>query len=220
MSVAKNALYTRGFAAVGISVACMLTAACLAAGATCGQTAYASEMESQSQAASAQSSQNASYLYAVRDSETNLWGFVDAAGTQVIPCQFESLGSLPGQSPSLVTTYSPNNGTKSYFPDFGCAYDLPGGVMNDDPFPAQDPDTEKWGYIDKSGEWAIEPEYEQARMFSDGLGLVYSEDKGAGFVNVQGELVVSGYIAATSFSDGVAFVSGKLDDEKKRHQAQ
>ena len=82
-----------------------------------------------------------------------------------------------------MTTYSPNNGTKSYFPDFGCAYDLPGGVMNDDPFPAQDPDTEKWGYIDKSGEWAIEPEYEQARMFSDGLGLVYSEDKGAGFVN-------------------------------------
>lgn len=139
MSVAKNALYTRGFAAVGISVACMLTAACLAAGATCGQTAYASEMESQSQAASAQSSQNTSYLYAVRDSETNLWGFVDAAGTQAIPCQFESLGSLPGQSPSLVTTYSPNNGTKSYFPDFGCAYDLPGGVMNDDPFPAQDP---------------------------------------------------------------------------------
>ena len=80
MSVAKNALYTRGFAAVGISVACMLTAACLAAGATCGQTAYASEMESQSQAASTQSSQNASYLYAVRDSETNLWGFCRCGG--------------------------------------------------------------------------------------------------------------------------------------------
>lgn len=185
MNVAKNALYTRGFAAVGISVACMLAAACLAAGVPCNQVAYASETESQSQTANAQNAQSSSYLYAVRDSETNLWGFVDAAGTQVIPCQFESLGSLPGQSPSLVTTYSPNNGTKSYFPDFGCAYDLPGGVMNDDPFPAQDPDTEKWGYIDKSGEWAIEPEYEQARMFSDGLGLVYSEDKGAGFVNAK-----------------------------------
>lgn len=152
MSVAKNALHARGFAAAGISVACVLTAACLTAGVTCSQAAYASEVESQSQAASAQNARNASYLYAVRDSETNLWGFVDAAGTQVIPCQFESLGSLPGQSPSLVTTYSPNNGTKSYFPDFGCAYDLPGGVMNDDLFPAQDPDTEKWGYIDKSGE--------------------------------------------------------------------
>ena len=86
MGVVKNVLRTRGFAAAGISVACVLTAACLAAGATCGQTAYASEMESQSQTASAQSSQNASYLYAVRDSETNLWGFVDAAGMQVIPC--------------------------------------------------------------------------------------------------------------------------------------
>lgn len=31
MDVAKNALRTRGFAAAGISVACMLTAACLAA---------------------------------------------------------------------------------------------------------------------------------------------------------------------------------------------
>lgn len=139
MSVAKNALYTRGFAAVGISVACMLAAACLAAGVPCNQVAYASETESQSQTANAQNAQSSGYLYAVQDSETGLWGFVDAAGTQVIPCQFESLGSLPGQSPSLVTTYSPNNGTKSYFPDFGCAYDLPGGVMNDDPFPAQDP---------------------------------------------------------------------------------
>lgn len=118
MSVAKNALHARGFAAAGISVACVLTAACLTAGVTCSQAAYASEVESQSQAASAQNARNVSYLYAVRDSETNLWGFVDAAGTQVIPCQFESLGSLPGQSPSLVTTYSPNNGTKSYFPDF------------------------------------------------------------------------------------------------------
>lgn len=116
MSVAKNALYTRGFAAVGISVACMLAAACLAAGVPCNQVAYASETESQSQTANAQNAQSSSYLYAVRDSETNLWGFVDAAGTQVIPCQFESLGSLPGQSPSLVTTYSSNNGTKSYSP--------------------------------------------------------------------------------------------------------
>ena len=110
MDVAKNALRIRGFAAAGISVACMLAAACLAAGVPCNQVAYASETESQSQTANAQNAQSSSYLYAVRDSETNLWGFVDAAGTQVIPCQFESLGSLPGQSPSLVTTYSPNNG--------------------------------------------------------------------------------------------------------------
>lgn len=54
MSVAKNALHARGFAAAGISVACMLAAACLAAGAPCNQVAYASETESQSQTANAQ----------------------------------------------------------------------------------------------------------------------------------------------------------------------
>ena len=80
MSVAKNALYTRGFAAVGISVACMLTAACLAAGATCGQTAYASEMESQSQAASAQKFAKCQLFICGARFRNDLWGFVDAAG--------------------------------------------------------------------------------------------------------------------------------------------
>lgn len=46
MDVAKNALRIRGFAAAGISVACMLAAACLAAGVPCNQVAYASETES------------------------------------------------------------------------------------------------------------------------------------------------------------------------------
>lgn len=54
MGVVKNVLRTRGFAAAGISVACMLAAACLAAGVPCNQVAYASETESQSQTANAQ----------------------------------------------------------------------------------------------------------------------------------------------------------------------
>lgn len=99
-------------------------------------------------------------------------------------------------------------------PNYKAVSDLPGGVMGDDPFPVYDSDTEKWGYIDKSGEWVIEPEYDDACVFSDGLGLVHSEDKGVGFVNAQGELVMSGYTGATSFSEGVAFVWGKPDDEK------
>lgn len=203
MGVVKNALRTRGFAAAGISVACMLAAACLAAGVPCNQVAYASETESQSQTANAQNAQSSGYLYAVQDSETDLWGFVDAAGTQVIPCQFDGIGSVPGEPPQLMITDDSRN------PNYKAVSDLPGGVMGDDPFPVYDSDTEKWGYIDKSGEWVIEPEYDDACVFSDGLGLVHSEDKGVGFVNAQGELVVSGYIAATSFSEGVAFVWGQ-----------
>ena len=208
MDVAKNALRIRGFAAAGISVACMLAAACLAAGVPCNQVAYASETESQSQTANAQNAQSSGYLYAVQDSETGLWGFVDAAGTQVIPCQFDGIGSVPGEPPQLMITDDSRN------PNYKAVSDLPGGVMGDDPFPMYDSDTEKWGYIDKSGEWVIEPEYDDACVFSDGLGLVRSEDKGVGFVNAQGELVMSGYTGATSFSEGVAFVWGKPDDEK------
>ena len=58
---------------------------------------------------------------------------------------------------------------KAYFPDFGCAYDLPGGVMNDDPFPAQDPDTEKWGYIDKSANGLSSPNTSKRACSAMGL---------------------------------------------------
>lgn len=214
MDVSKSALRTRGLAGGSVFAACALAASCFAAGVVPGQAAYAAQTGAQSQAASSQQAQSGSYLYAVQDSKTNLWGFVDATGSQAIPCEFESLGSMPGQSPDLVTKYTSSKNAVSYFPDFGSSYDLPGGVMGDDPFPAQDADTGKWGYIDNSGAWVVEPEYEEARVFSDGLGLVYSKDKGAGFVNATGELAISGFTAATSFSDGVAFVSGKSDDDK------
>lgn len=115
---------------------------------------------------------------------------------------------MPGEPPQLMITDDSRN------PNYKAVSDLPGWRDGRRPFPVYDSDTEKWGYIDKSGEWVIEPEYDDACVFSDGLGLVHSEDKGVGFVNAQGELVMSGYTGATSFSEGVAFVWGKPDDEK------
>lgn len=216
MSSATRAMRARAGAAaiVSISAACVLAVASFAmSGIWPDQPAYAAGEESQASGAQSTESHDG-YLYAVRDKETNLWGFVDVQGAQIIPCQFKSLGSLPGEAPSLETGYSSGKSVTTYFPGYVNSYDLPGGVMADEPFPAQDADTGKWGYINRSGVWVVEPSYEEARVFSDGLGLVYSEEKGAGFVNAQGELVISGFIAATSFTDDVAFVSGKPDDEK------
>ena len=215
MSLATKTLRTRASTViVGVSVACALAAISFSIGGMLSdQPAYAASEESQaSDARSAETSDG--YLYAVHDKETNLWGFIDAQGAQVIPCQFESLGSLPGEAPHLETSYSDSKAATAYFPGYVNSFDLPGGVMADDPFPAQDADTKKWGYIDRTGAWVIDPVYEEARVFSDGLGLVYSKEKSAGFVNAQGELVISGFTAATSFTDGVAFVAGKPDDEK------
>ena len=118
MGVAKCCAYAVLQLLAFLLHACSLQPA-LAAGVPCNQVAYASETESQSQTANAQNAQSSSYLYAVRDSETNLWGFVDAAGTQVIPMPVRAtLKFCRGNRPVLVTTYSPNNGQSPHFPRF------------------------------------------------------------------------------------------------------
>lgn len=38
--------------------------------------------------------------------------------------------------------------------------------------PAQDVATKKWGYLNEVGEWAIQPQFDSARSFSDGLACV------------------------------------------------
>lgn len=89
----------------------------------------------------------------------------------------------------------------------------------------------KYGYIDKNGEMLIKPQYEAARGFSEGLALVFDEDKrsiinvvvdslvkgensSAKFINKKGETVIdmSKYYNATQFYNGVSFV---FDGEKK-----
>ena len=65
----------------------------------------------------------------------------------------------------------------------------------------------KWGYIDKSGDFVINPQYMQAEYFNDGLALVQDADGEFGYINEQGSYVISPrYVRGTSFSDGVAFV--------------
>jgi len=69
----------------------------------------------------------------------------------------------------------------------------------------------KYGYIDYQGDIVIEPNYEYALPFSDGLavvkinGLYY-------FINKCGEIVLGGYEKAFSFHEGMAWVknNGKI----------
>lgn len=100
MGVARSALRTCGFAVAGFSAACMLAVACFTAGASPDQAAYASETGAQSQAASSQQTQSGSYLYAVQDSKTDLWGFADVAGKRVIPCQSHRLEACQANRPN------------------------------------------------------------------------------------------------------------------------
>jgi hypothetical protein len=64
----------------------------------------------------------------------------------------------------------------------------------------------KWGYMDKSGEVAIEPRYQHAWDFTEGLARVQVGKK-RGFIDAAGNMVIEPeYYLAWEFSEGLAAV--------------
>ena len=62
----------------------------------------------------------------------------------------------------------------------------------------------KWGFVDMDGAWVIEPQYENAEGFSDGLAPVQTGEKW-GFINQENELVIAAeFSGAHSFYGGMA----------------
>ena len=68
----------------------------------------------------------------------------------------------------------------------------------------------KWGFINKTGDWAIEPAYEKVRAFSNGLAP-FASGKAWGYLNEKGEQAIAPtYKDAEVFSqDGLAPVKDK-----------
>jgi hypothetical protein len=67
----------------------------------------------------------------------------------------------------------------------------------------------RWGYMDSKGKIVVPAEYDKAEPFSGGLGLVWMGDKGLGFVNAAGKLVIgplTDYYNIELFKDGLARV--------------
>ena len=65
---------------------------------------------------------------------------------------------------------------------------------------------EKWGYINHKGEYIINPQFENADFFSNGLAKVIYNGK-TGYINKKGEYVISAtYKSGTTFKDGLALV--------------
>jgi len=64
-----------------------------------------------------------------------------------------------------------------------------------------------WGYMDKTGNIAITPQFEMAFAFSEGLAAVMKDDLW-GFIDRTGSIVIENtYQRAYTFSDGLALVS-------------
>src|SRR5207237_1438165 len=68
-------------------------------------------------------------------------------------------------------------------------------------------EADKWGYINKSGKFAIPPQFDLALCFSEGLASVKVNDKW-GYINRTGTMVIEAkFVEADSFFDGLARVS-------------
>ena len=68
-------------------------------------------------------------------------------------------------------------------------------------------DGTRWGYINRKGEYVINPQFEDADFFNDGLAKIKSGDGKTGYINKKGEYVIPAtYKSGTAFSNGLAFV--------------
>ncbi|MCQ2286202.1 MAG: WG repeat-containing protein [Bacteroidales bacterium] len=66
---------------------------------------------------------------------------------------------------------------------------------------------EKWGYVDQKGTYVINPQFERATYFSEGLALVSNNKGDIGYINKKGEFVINAkYKRGTNFKEGLAFV--------------
>lgn len=66
---------------------------------------------------------------------------------------------------------------------------------------------EKWGYIDKTGKYVINPQFQEANLFINGLAVVKSMNDDYGFINEKGKFVINPqFDMAEQFVDGLALV--------------
>jgi hypothetical protein len=73
----------------------------------------------------------------------------------------------------------------------------------------------RFGFIDKTGDWAIEPRFDHAGSFSEGLACVLVDRK-YGYIDKSGEFVVEPVLwAAFSFSEGMACVQYDRNNYEK-----
>lgn len=137
------------------------------------------------------------------------WGMIDKAGKLVIPAEYEELGN----------TFS----TSGVFGKKGGAF----GIIQNGTFnPIEGADkvwnfhgnssltyarkNKKIGYVNSKGEWVIEPKFDKAKAFSNGMAPV-ANGKTWGFINEKGETVIDfQYRDAEVFADnGLAPVKEK-----------
>jgi len=107
-------------------------------------------------------------------------GFIDTAGKEISPMRFGFASSF-SEGLAAVETQPGTSDSKN--------------------------ERGKWGYIAHDGTFAIAPQFEDARPFSEGLAEASTESGKWGYIDKQGVFVIRpNYEETTRFSEGLALV--------------
>jgi hypothetical protein len=68
----------------------------------------------------------------------------------------------------------------------------------------------KYGYINREGIIIIEPRFDIAHPFKDGMAKVFEKNKGWGFINTSGKVLINNLSYTADFSEGLATVCTDL----------
>ena len=138
-------------------------------------------------------------LAAACDANTGKWGFIDHNGNWIIEPIFRN-------ARSFVSGYAPVQDNEKYIK-------LPGETVG-----AIVISGEKrycWGYIDKNGNYLLEPQYMDAYGFQEGLAPVQSlKTEKWGFIDESAQLEIPcQFTRVTSFNNGRSFASMSSEND-------
>jgi len=149
---------------------------------------------------------------------TGKYGFIDRTGAMVIDYTYSYAGTFSeGFAPVKISTVSgaldwafiDTTGQVVLQGDgWGYCRGFSEGLAAVCVGNPDDEDEAKWGFVDKNGNWAVEPRYAGAMSFSEGLAAVNqgtSYQPEWGYIDASGAFVLQPiYEVAGQFSEGVA----------------
>lgn len=137
------------------------------------------------------------------------WNYIDTSGSDVLQTPLDYGGDF-----SEELAFAKVDGKVGYIDKKGnFQFTLEevklGGLFKADVAPVMNSES-KWGFVNRSGEFVIQPLYDDADSFADGLAAVRMENR-YGFIDPQGTLVISPqFNTVFPFSEGLAAV--KVED--------
>lgn len=112
-------------------------------------------------------------LYAFRDSDSRLWGYIDKQGVVVIKPTFKEVSNNPISGP--ITNLNATNSSAQARAVCEIA-DIGYGVFAGSAETVQDEESGLWGLIDRTGSWIIEPTFDRVTAVIEGIFAALEPD--------------------------------------------